>query len=67
MSKKKMWFTILGLAVGTLLGIYIQPVISGDNIYEQLGKFKDVLSTVQKNYVEDVDTPKLVKQQSSAC
>jgi carboxyl-terminal processing protease len=56
-----MWFTILGLAVGTLLGIYIQPVISGDNIYEQLGKFKDVLSTVQKNYVDDVDTPKLVE------
>lgn len=59
--KKKMWFTILGLVVGTLLGIYIQPVISGDNIYDQLGKFKDVLLTVQKNYVDEVDTPKLVE------
>lgn len=59
--KKKMWFTILGLAAGILLGIYIQPVISGDNIYDQLGKFKDVLLTVQKNYVDDVDTPKLVE------
>ncbi len=59
--KKKMWFTILGLAAGILVGIYIQPVISGDNIYDQLGKFKDVLLTVQKNYVDDVDTPKLVE------
>ena len=60
-SKRKMWFTIFGLAVGILVGIYIQPVISGDNIYEQVKKFQDVLYTVQKNYVEEVDTPKLVE------
>jgi carboxyl-terminal processing protease len=61
MSKKKMWFTILGLVFGILLGIYIQPVISGDNIYDQIRKFNEVLATVQKNYVDDVDTPKLVE------
>ena len=60
-SKRKMWFTIFGLAVGILVGIYIQPVISGDNIYEQIKKFNEVLSIVQKNYVDDVDTPKLVE------
>lgn len=56
-----MWFTVFGLAVGILVGIVIQPVISGDNIYEQLSKFKDVLFTVEKYYVDDVDTPELVE------
>lgn len=58
---RKMWFTVFGLAVGILVGIVIQPVISGDNIYEQLSKFKDVLFTVEKYYVDDVDTPELVE------
>lgn len=56
-----MWFTIFGLAVGILVGMYIQPVISGDSIYEQVEKFERVLYTVQKNYVDDVDTPELVE------
>ena len=60
-QSKKMWFTILGLALGILVGIYIQPLISGDSIYEQLNKFKDVLFTVEKYYVEDVDSPELVE------
>src|SRR5437868_1739717 len=60
-SKRKMWFTIAGLVAGILVGIVIEPVISGDNIYEQVRKFNDVLSIVQKNYVDDVDTPKLVE------
>jgi carboxyl-terminal processing protease len=34
---------------------------SGDNIYEQLNKFKDVLSLTEKYYVEDVDTQKLTE------
>src|SRR5688500_12180261 len=60
-SRRKMWFSIFGLVVGILVGIWIQPVISGDNIYEQIRKFNDVLSIVQKNYVDDVDTEKLVE------
>ncbi len=60
-SKSKMWFTIFGLAVGILVGMYIQPVISGDTVHEQVEKFQQVLTTVQKNYVEDVDTPQLVE------
>lgn len=60
-QRKKMWFTILGLAAGILIGIYIQPVISGDSIYDQLKKFKEVLFIVEKNYVDDVNTPKLVE------
>jgi carboxyl-terminal processing protease len=56
-----MWFTIFGLVVGIIVGIRIEPLISGDNIYEQIRKFNDVLSIVQKNYVDDVDTEKLVE------
>ena len=41
-SRRKMWFTVFGLAVGILVGIWIQPVISGDNIYEQIRKFKEL-------------------------
>src|ERR1700750_3373801 len=59
--KKKMWFTVLGLAVGILIGIKIDKLISGDTIYDQLNKFKDVLFLVQKNYVDEVQTPKLVE------
>jgi carboxyl-terminal processing protease len=44
-----------------LLGTVLSSVISGDNIYVQLGKFKDVLSLTEKYYVDDVDTQKLVE------
>jgi len=60
-SRRKMWFTVIGLACGVSIGIYIQPVISGDSPYEQMRKFQDVLYTVQKQYVDEVDTPKLVE------
>ncbi len=59
--RKKMWFTVFGLAAGILIGVYIQPLISGDSIYDQFNKFRDVLFTVQKNYVDNVETPKLVE------
>ena len=61
MNKFKVWFGIIGLAIGIFIGVYIQPLISGDNVYEQLGKFRDVLLTVEKNYVEEVQTSKLVE------
>lgn len=56
-----MWLAIVGLAAGILIGIKIEPLVSGDSIYEQLQKFREVLYIVEKNYVEDVDTPKLVE------
>lgn len=43
------------------LGMQLNTLISGDNIFEQLNKFKDVLSLAEKFYVDDVDTPKLVE------
>src|SRR3989338_9132378 len=42
-------------------GTQFNHLISGDNIYEQLKKFSDVLSLAEKYYVEDVDSKKLTE------
>lgn len=49
------------LILGIFIGSQVNSVISGDTIYEQLSKFKDVLSLTEKYYVDDVDTQKLVE------
>jgi len=47
------------VVVSVFAGIGINKLISADNIYEQIKKFSDVLSFVEKSYVDDVDTGKL--------
>ncbi|TAK57176.1 MAG: S41 family peptidase, partial [Bacteroidetes bacterium] len=47
--------------VALLLGMQLNSLISGDNLFEQLNKFKEVVSLTEKFYVEDVDTPKLIE------
>ena len=49
------------VVVGVLIGLYIQPLISSDSIYQQVKKLEYVLNTASKNYVEEVDTQKLVE------
>jgi carboxyl-terminal processing protease len=62
MKKRFSVVTVVSLCLLALLvGTQINNLISGDNIYEQLNKFKDVLSITQKVYVDDVDTQKLVE------
>ncbi len=62
MKKRFSIATVTLLVVGALfLGMQVNSVISGDNIFEQLNKFKDVLSFTEKYYVDDVDTKKLVE------
>jgi len=51
------FLVLLSLAAGAVLN----TVFSGDNIYDQLRKFEEVLSTTQKYYVDDVDTQKLTE------
>jgi carboxyl-terminal processing protease len=46
--------------VALLMGVQLNNVISGDNIFEGLNKIKDVLSLAEKYYVDEIDTPKLV-------
>ncbi len=48
------------MVAGILIGTQIQSVFSGDNIYQQLDKFGDVLSFANKYYVDNIDTQKLV-------
>lgn len=49
------------IALALLLGTQISSVYSGDNIFDQLNKFKDVLSLTEKFYVDDVDMEKIVE------
>lgn len=43
------------------LGMELNNLFSGDSIFVQLNKFKDVLSYAEKDYVDEVDTQKLVE------
>ncbi|MFP4543270.1 MAG: S41 family peptidase [Bacteroidota bacterium] len=49
------------IPIGIVLGFLFHPLISEDNIYRELNKFKNVLSTTTVNYVEDVDTHRLTE------
>ncbi len=59
--KFSLWTVALLVLVGVFAGMEINQLISGDNIYEQLNKFKDVLSFTEKYYVEEVDLQKLTE------
>jgi len=62
MNKRFSSITVAALVVVSLFaGMQINKLVSADNIYEQLSKFKDVLSFTEKYYVEDVDTQKLTE------
>jgi carboxyl-terminal processing protease len=49
------------IVLALLIGMQLNKLISGDSIFEQLTKFKEVLSYTEKFYVDEVDTPKLVE------
>ncbi|MCS6965699.1 MAG: S41 family peptidase [Candidatus Kapabacteria bacterium] len=49
------------VVVGVVIGFWTRPVLSGDNVYEQLRKFSEALNYVYRNYVEDVDSQRLVE------
>lgn len=61
--RKRFSLVSVGLLVvfSLVAGAWLNQLISGDNIYDQLNKFKDVLSMAQKSYVDDVDTGKLTE------
>ena len=60
MTKTKVILAGAGVSLGVLLGVLAQPVISGDNVYTQVKKFSNVLNITTKNYVDEVDSDKLV-------
>lgn len=57
---KLFWFLVVLLS-GVIIGVFFQPVISGDNIFQELKKFDYVLNTAYKNYVDEVDSHRLVE------
>ena len=60
LRKQSLYFVLGGvLALGTVLGMTIQSVISDDNTYQNLMKLEEAFSVITKRYVEDVDTSKL--------
>lgn len=61
---RKPWFWLsltAALVLGVLLGARIAPVISGDNTFEQLRKFEAAFSLIKRNYVEDIDSARLIE------
>ena len=63
---KKTFFNKLNptLIIGMVLGVFLTliviiPMISSDNIYTQLEKYKNILSLAVKDYFEEVDIVKL--------
>lgn len=55
-------WTVIGLMVVSIFaGMGINQLVSGDTMYDQINKFKEVLSLTDKYYVQEVDMPKLTE------
>ncbi len=48
------------IALTLLAGMHIPPLLSGDNVYQEVKKFSRVLNTTSRNYFKEVETSKLV-------
>jgi carboxyl-terminal processing protease len=53
--------SVAAIAVGIGIGSYVQPIVSADNVYDQSRKFAEVLASVSRRYVEEVDSQKLTE------
>ncbi|MCX7879865.1 MAG: S41 family peptidase [Ignavibacteria bacterium] len=58
---KKVWIIFLAMIFGLVIGVYLSPLISKDNLYQQIKKFDKALNLVIKNYIEPVDSHQLVE------
>ena len=62
MKRRFSLFTLIALVLLSFVaGSMLNTLISGDNIYVQMEKFRDVINLTEKFYVDDVDTPKLIE------
>lgn len=55
------WTVAVLMLVGVFAGMEINQLISGDTMYDQLNKLKDILSFTEKYYVEEPDLKKLTE------
>lgn len=58
---KRLFIVFLAVIFGLIAGVYFSPLISTDNIYQQIKKIDKVLNIAVKNYLEPVDTQKLTE------
>jgi len=62
MKKRFSLMTVAALVlVSTFAGMEINQLISGDDIYAQLGKLKDVLVLTDKYYIDEVSGSQLTE------
>lgn len=63
MVKKRfsIWTIIAVTVVSLFAGMGINHLVSGDSVYDQFNKFKEILTITERYYVQEVDTPKLTE------
>ena len=49
------------ISIGVLIGMKVNTAASGDDVFDNVKKFNEALTLIQKNYVEDVNTDKLTE------
>lgn len=55
------WTVVALTAVGLFAGMGITQLISGDSLYDQTNKLRDVFSLTERYYVEEVNVPQLTE------
>jgi carboxyl-terminal processing protease len=58
-KKIALYLSLLGF--GIIAGVFLSPLISSDNLFDQLEKYKFVFNTAYKNYVDDVSANALTE------
>ena len=63
MQKRKYLIPIflMLISIGVLIGMKVSTAASGDDVFDNVKKFNEALTLIQKNYVEDVNTDKLTE------
>ncbi len=59
--KLKLIYIVPIILIGVAIGVLINPLVSGDNVYDQFEKYRKVFGITAKNYVDEVDTQKLTE------
>ncbi|HMQ80822.1 MAG TPA: S41 family peptidase, partial [Ignavibacteria bacterium] len=49
------------ISIGVLVGMKVNTAASGDDVFDNVRKFNEALTLVQKNYVDDVNADKLTE------
>lgn len=58
---KKIIFGTFAISLGIIVGVFVQPSISGDNVYQEFDKYKTVFNTAYRNYVDEIDAGEITE------